>query len=146
MRSESNEEVVRRWQNAYNSGDIDALDALLAPEWATNNWLEGVPKSVNEAKAVHRLITQVFPDLHYETLELMSDGDRVVQRYVGQGTHKSDFLGLTATGRVITWGGMNLFRTEGGRIVEHWGYADDVGVLHQMGAALPEAWLLLRHH
>jgi ketosteroid isomerase-like protein len=31
--TERNKEIVRRYQDAYNSNDLDVLDELLAPDW-----------------------------------------------------------------------------------------------------------------
>jgi predicted ester cyclase len=137
--------LVVKWQQAYNVDDLDVLDEILHPGWKTNNWLDGIPQTVEWAKRVHGIVRAIFPDLHYVTEVLTSDGVWVTQRYVGRGTHRGEYAGLHATGRRVEWGGVNLLRVVDGRIVEHWGYADDVGILHQLGAELRPEWLGLRH-
>lgn len=139
-------DLVKAWQDAYNSGNLDALEGLLDPDWFSNSWPEGLPKTVELAKQMHRATVAAFPDLHYSTELLIAANDWVVQRYVVQATHTGDFANLRPTGKRLTCGGVNLFRIANGRIVEHWAYADDIGLLAQAGAELPPEWLSLRHH
>lgn len=143
--SEANRRLVQRWQEAYNAGDLDALDEILAPDWTTNAWTELVPKSVDSAKHLHRAALAVFPDLHYSTGDLFAGGSWVAQRYIARGTFRGETSGLPPTGNVVQWGGVNIFRIARGRIVEHWGYADDLGVLRQLGAPVDARWLASRH-
>lgn len=142
---EANKDLIRRYQEAYNAGDLDALDQLLDPDWVTNNWLEGTPQSIEDAKALHRMITGVFPDYHCTTEDLIAEGDRVVQRWIARGTHKGEIIGLAPTGRQVEAGGISIFRIADGRIVEHCAFADDLGFLEQLGAELPAEWLAFRH-
>lgn len=143
--TQQNRELVTRWQDAYNSGDLDALEELLGPEWVSNSWPEGMPRNVESAKLLHRLATQAFPDLHYTTELLLAVDEWVVQRYVARGTHLGAFAGQPPSRNLVTCRGVNLFRVSGGRIVEHWAFADDIGILAQVGVALPPEWLAVRH-
>jgi predicted ester cyclase len=42
-------------------------------------------------------------------------------------------MGIKPTGREVRLKGINIDRVEGGRIAEHWGEADTIGMLVQMG-------------
>jgi steroid delta-isomerase-like uncharacterized protein len=144
--SEANKEIIRRYQEAYNSGDLDVLDEILAPDWVTNAWVEGVPKSVEAAKEFYAMATSVFPDLHVTTDDLIAEGDRVVQRWTARGTHKGELAGLTPTGREVKAGGISIFRIVDRRIVEHVAFAAEVCFLQQLGAEVPADWLALFGH
>jgi steroid delta-isomerase-like uncharacterized protein len=143
--SEENKDLIRRYQEAYNTGDLDRLDEILAPDWVTNAWPEGIPQSVENAKAGHRLVMEVFPDYHCTTEDLIAEGDRVVQRWTARGTHKGEFIGLPPTGRLVQFSGISIFRVADGRVLRHWAYGDELGFLEQIGAEVPPAWRLLRH-
>ena len=82
---ERNKEVVRRYREAYNSGDLDALDEILSRDWTTHAWIEGLPRSVEAAKELHRLSLQWCPDWRSTTLDLIAEGDRVVERFLLEG-------------------------------------------------------------
>jgi steroid delta-isomerase-like uncharacterized protein len=144
--TQANKELVRRYQEAYNTGDLDVLDGILHPQWQTNNWPEGLPRSIEAAKQFHRDVAlQAFPDLEYLTQDLIAEDDKVVQRHLLRGTHKGELVGLPATGRVIETAGVSVFRIVGGRIVEHVAFADELGFLQQIGADVPESWLAFGH-
>ncbi len=141
--SEANKEIVRRYQDGYNRNELDVLDELLDPNWTSNAWPQGVPQSIQMAKESHQMMLAVFPDVRYETLDLIAEGDRVVQRWVFRATFRNEFLGLTPTGKMIEGGGISIFRIANGRIVEHWAYAGEFDLLDQVGWELPE---VLRPH
>ncbi len=143
--SEENKEIVRRWQEAYNKGNYDELDELLAPDWVTNGWLDGVPKTIEMAKEVDRSIKAEQPDLHYVTDELIAEGDRVVQVCTLFATHNVEVFGCPPTGKEVRCGLVNVFRIADGRIVEHLTFATELDTLEQLGAPLSEDWLALMH-
>jgi steroid delta-isomerase-like uncharacterized protein len=143
--SETNKDLIRRYQDAYNRGNLDVLDEILAPEWVTNAWPDGIPQSLDSAKQFYAMATSVFPDLHVTTDDLIAEDDKVVQRWTAQGTHKGELLGLAPTGRPFRSAGVSIFRIADGRIVEHIAFADDLGFLHQLGADVPAEWLSFGH-
>jgi len=143
--SEANKEIVRRYQDAYNTDNLDLLDELLAPDWKTNAWPEGVPQSIEAAKEVYRGVRQSFPDVQFITEQLIAEGDWVVQRHLFRGTFENELAGVPPTGKLIELQGVSLFRVVGGRITEHWGFADDAGFWHQCGVEVPEIMLAFAH-
>jgi len=42
-----------------------------------------------------------------------------------RGTHQGTFQGLTPTGKRVEVRAIDMFRISDGKIVEHWGHADD---------------------
>lgn len=143
--SDTNKEIVRRWQDAYNRGDYDELDQLLAPDWVTNGWLEEVPKTIEMAKEVDRAIKAAQPDLRYVTDELIAEGDRVVQLCTLFATHNVEVFGCPPSGKQIRCGVVNVFRISDGKIVEHLTFVNELDALRQLGASLHEPWLDLMH-
>lgn len=143
--SEANKELIRRYQDAYNSNKLDVLDELLHPEWKTNAWPDGVPQSVDSAKAFYQAIQEMFSDVEYTTEDLIAEGDRVVQRWTFRARHTGEFLGLPPSGETITAAGISIFEVADGKIVRHWAFADDLGFLHQLGADIPAEWLAIGH-
>jgi predicted ester cyclase len=78
---------------------------------------EGIAKSV----AIYRAI---FPDLRIEVVDQIADDDRVVSRWVLQGTHH---------GRRVTLPGITVSRFENDIIAEDWTVSDNLGLLRQLG-------------
>jgi predicted ester cyclase len=46
---------------------------------------------------------------------------------------KGDFMGIPATGKQATWTEIHIGRVADGRMVEHWGLVDQLGMLVQLG-------------
>jgi len=136
--SETNKDSIRRYQEAYNKNDLDVLDEILDPNWTSNGWPEGIPRTIEDAKQLYQMILQSFPDTHYDTLDLIAEGDKVVQRWKLRATFKGEILGLPPTGEVVEAAGISIFRIADGKIVEHWAFGDDLGFWRQLGAELPE--------
>jgi predicted ester cyclase len=84
---------------------------------------------------------EAFPDLNFwGAAELIAEGDYVVGRWEGGGTHTgpafSDFLIGSlpaATGRKMHFTGTTVLRIENGKIVEEIGLDDGVTALQQLG-------------
>ncbi|MCQ3973778.1 MAG: hypothetical protein DPW09_10070 [Anaerolineae bacterium] len=75
-----------------------------------------------------------FPDGQWVEEDLMAEGDKVVGRYTFHGTHQGEFFGIPATGKQVTVSNIHIMRFVDGKIVEHWGNGDDLGLLQQLGA------------
>ena len=143
--SEANKEIVRRYQEAYNTNNLDLLEELLAPDWTSNGRPEGLPETIEAAKGFHEMALQAFPDMQFITLNLVAEGDWVVQRNLFRGAFKGELAGFAPNGNVIEAGGISMFRIANGKIVEHWAYADDAGFWGQVGVDIPEIMRAMPH-
>ncbi len=137
MTTEENKEIVRRYQEASNANNLDALDVLVAKDLVSHNATPGLPPGLEGGKMAHRATLAAFPDLQYHVEDLIAEGDKVVQRFTLHCTHKGEFMGLPPTGREITLDGISIFRLEGGKIVEHWAVQDGLALMIQLGLFRP---------
>jgi predicted ester cyclase len=95
----------------------------------------------DDIKAFMSAFRAAFPDLNFwGTADLIAEGDYVVGRWEGGGTHTgpafSDFLlGAlpAATGRTMQFTGTTVLRLQEGKIVEEIGLDDGVTALQQLG-------------
>jgi predicted ester cyclase len=75
-----------------------------------------------------------FPDGKHTIEEAHDVGiDRVALRGYFEGTHRSDFMGIPATGMRIRITFMNLDRFAGGKLAEHRAEVDMMGLMQQLG-------------
>ena len=81
----------------------------------------------------HQGSLAAFPDGRTTTDDLVAEGDKVVERFTFVGTQKGDFMGIPASGKQVRVTGMSIFRIANGKIVEHWGENDAMGLLMQLG-------------
>lgn len=133
MSVEPNKEIVRRYQQAINDHDWEALDQVLAPDVATPLMMPGFPSGRDGAKAVVDATLAAWPDFHTRIDELIAEGERVVALVTMTGTAVNPGFGLPGTGKSFTMKGAYIVRISHGRIVEHWGVEDSLGLLAQIG-------------
>ncbi len=136
MSIKDNKNIVRNYQDAYNTGDFDALADVVAADVRTPNIVPGMPPGLEGAIAVHRTTLLGMPDYLTTIEDLIAEGDKVVARVTMTGTHTGDFWGIPPTGRRVDLTAIYIVRIADGKIVEHWGEEDGVKVLRQLGFKL----------
>ncbi len=134
MSIEHNKKIVRRYQEALNNNNLDALDEVVAADISTPDILSGFPPGLAGAKAVHKMSVAGMPDLHTTIEVLVAEGDKVAARITMTGTHTGEFFGIPPTGRRVKFTGIYIVRIANGKIVEHRGVEDGVGLMQQLGA------------
>jgi predicted ester cyclase len=76
-----------------------------------------------------------FPDLTCTVEDQVTEGDKVVSRWMVRGTHQREFFGIAGTGHQLEFTGIQIDRfDESGRIVEERVEFDLLGAMQQMGA------------
>jgi steroid delta-isomerase-like uncharacterized protein len=79
-----------------------------------------------------------FPDLFFGIEEQIAEGDKVLTRFEWTGTHRSEFLGVPATGKPVKVWGMVIDGFQDGRIKETRIIMDIFGLMMQLGAIGPK--------
>lgn len=69
-------------------------------------------------KAIGDIFFTGFPDFRMSIEDIVAQGDKVAARFIERGTHNGEFMGITPTGRQVTWTEIGILRIEGGKIVE----------------------------
>lgn len=138
--TQSNTDLVRRYLNAFNERDREALRDLLADdivEHSIHEELHGVD-AILEFLDSH---FETFPDYTGTTEAVVADGDLVVVRYSVRGTPTEENRDADTTGHTVEWTGMAMYRVEGDRIAEIWLEEDRLGLLEQLEGVGPPAHL-----
>lgn len=132
--SEENKAVLRRfYEEVWNEGNLDAIDEIMSPNFTNQTAQPGISPDRDGVKQFLAAYHSAFSDAHMRVEDQVAEGDRVVTRWTGTGTHTGDLMGIPATGKEINVTGMGLHRVEGGQIVEGWTEADQMGMMQQLG-------------
>ncbi len=145
MSIEDNKATVRRvFEEVWNQGQVALIDELCAPDAIFHN-----PQApdVHTREDVKRMITQglsAFPDFHFTIEDMIAEGEQVVARLTYRATHTGEFvmpgMRFPATGKQMTGPEIFIARFAGGKIVEAWDQADDLGAFQQLGLIpMPQA-------
>jgi predicted ester cyclase len=123
---ENNKALVRRFnEEVYNRGNMDVADELLAPNFVSRDALTGEEGSREDLKREIAEQAAISSDLHFSIEEEIAEGDKVVTRVIGSGTHDlEEFEGLAPSGKRITIENITINRVVEGKIVEERNVAD----------------------
>lgn len=127
---ESNKILVRRWfHDVLNQRDLDLAKQICARDisfrawhWPELNGFEGLEQFL-------ATLENSCPDFHYAIEEMLAEGDKVFVRWTFTGTHSGEIMGIPPTRKFVTVPGTATFRLVNGKIAEHFGYWDALGML-----------------
>jgi predicted ester cyclase len=131
--AEANKAIIRRYRQAHNVNNMAALDQIVATDLIAHNMLPGLPPGLEGGKMAHQGFMAAFADGQTTTEDLIAEGDKVVERYSFRGTNTGSFLGAPPTGKRVESSSISIYRIANGKIVEHWGENDVIGVMVQLG-------------
>jgi predicted ester cyclase len=141
-KADDNKAIVGRWFTDFwgKTCNLGIVDELAAPDMVLQYSLHEPRRGHADIKAFMKDFRQAFPDLMFEgAADLIAEGDHVVGRWKGGGTHTgpafSDFLIGSlpaATGRKMYFTGTTVLRIADGKIAEEIGLDDGVTALQQL--------------
>ena len=142
-KEEDNKAIVGRWFVDFwgKTCNLGIVDELAAPDMLLQYSLHEPRRGRAEVADFMNGFRRAFPDLSFGgAADLIAEGDHVVGRWIGGGTHTGpafdDFLiGAlpAASGRKMRFTGTTVIRVENGRIAEEVGLDDGVTALTQLG-------------
>ena len=142
-KADDNKAIVGRWFTGFwgKTYDPTIVDELAAPDMLLQYSLHEPRRGHDDIKDFMAGFREAFPDLNFAgAADLIAEGDCVVGRWKGGGTHTgpafSDFLvgSLPAkTGKSMQFTGTTVLKVVNGRIVEEIGLDDGLTALTQLG-------------
>ena len=142
-KEQKNKAIVARWFKEFwgNPWNPKVVDNLAAPDMLLQYSLHAPRRGRDDVRAFMIAFREAFPDLSFAgTADLIAEGDVVVGRWEGGGTHTgpafSDFLAgalPAGSGRRMRFSGVTVLRVENGKIAEEIGLDDGVTALQQLG-------------
>jgi predicted ester cyclase len=139
---QKNKEIVGRWFTGFwgKNCDLGIIDELAAPDMLLQYSLHAPRRGRADIKAFMTGFREAFPDLAFTgAADLIAEGDYVVGRWKGGGTHTGPAFGdfligslPAATGRKMYFTGTTVLRVVNGLITEEVGLDDGVTALQQL--------------
>jgi predicted ester cyclase len=131
--TEQNKKLVLDFYKAFDDRKLEQALELLAPNFVAH--LAGVtePLNVEGFKQFGTSFYVAFNKGKHIFDEVIVSGDKVVTCGTFTATHLGEFQGLPPTGKQISLSIMHIDRVEDGKIVEHWGHGDALGLMQQLG-------------
>jgi steroid delta-isomerase-like uncharacterized protein len=136
---EANKDLVRRFTEALNTANWDALEELVTEDFSRHSQATAGPQvnSREEFIQLQESFLATFPDQLVTLERLIAEGNEVAALATYSGTHTGPMGEYPATGRPVESTFLGLFRIEAGRIAELWVEWDNVAMLTQLGLFPP---------
>ncbi|GAB4003092.1 ester cyclase [Nocardioides ultimimeridianus] len=125
-------QTALRLYDLLNAGRVEEVGSLVTPTYVEHDPLPG--QGIGREGVVDRfsmIVGGLAPRFTVE--DVICEGDRVVVRWTNAGTHVGEFAGIPATGATFTISGIDIYRTEGDLLAEHWHVIDQLAMLGQLG-------------
>ena len=142
-REQGNKAIVGRWFEGFwgNPWKPKIIDELAAPDILLQYSLHAPRRGREDARNFMVGFREAFPDLNFwGAADLIAEGDYVVGRWEGGGTHTGPAFGdfligslPAASGRKMHFTGTTVLRVLNGKIVEEIGLDDGATALQQLG-------------
>jgi steroid delta-isomerase-like uncharacterized protein len=125
--TEENKAIARRLYEIISTGDFGRATEIVDQDAPDNELLSYDPpaKLIDTFKETFAEARAGFPDLSITVEDVMAEGDQVAARVTMHGTHRGESQGIAPTGKRVEVRAIDMFRISDGKIVEHWGHADD---------------------
>ena len=132
--SDHNKAIVRRFIERYQTAADDrAFADIMHPDVLDHSRPDGIAPGAEGVRQQFDGFRRAFPDFRATILDMVAEGDMVVTRKAFHGTHRGELMGIPPTGREVEFNVIDIVRVEDGRIVEHWGVVDRLGLMQQLG-------------
>jgi steroid delta-isomerase-like uncharacterized protein len=130
MSIEENKALVRHVVELWNKRDMEGFFKLCAPKY-----IEHLPTgdvTLEQLKQFAPRFFATFPDIHITIKDMVAEGDKVSVLVNWRATHRSEYLGIPATGKKIDITVAMLIKISDGKWVEFWNVTD-IQLAQQLG-------------
>lgn len=118
-------------EEGIGAGDESILEAYIAEDVVEHQ--RGNGPGLDGAKGVARVLHRWMSGFSLTVEDLVVSGDTVWTRNRARGTNTGSVMGLAPTHERVEVDVFDVGRFENDKMVEHWGVADQLGLLLQVG-------------
>ncbi len=131
MSSESNKETVRRYFEAYDGGNLDAVMAFVSQRH-THHPGRGGALDREARRRDDAAFFSAFSDVSTTVEDQIAEGAKVATRVTMRCRHTGAYHGVPATGRPVTITFIDISTLKEGKIEEEWVEDDSADVIRQI--------------
>ena len=131
----ANADVVRRLtEEVFVGGNTAAIDQFLADGFTSHDPPPGLVGDRDGFRQLAEMVIASMSDPRFEFDEYLETTDgRVVENWLMVATHTGEAFGLPPSNQEVRVRGIEIWRCDGGKIVEHWGSVDMSDVFEKAG-------------
>ncbi len=133
--SEEIKVLIRRFEEAMNTRQLDLLDDVIAPNFVRH--CQATPhldiRSLEQFKDFLRQDVATFPDNIQTFTQVVAEGDLVGVWATYQGTQMGQMGPFPPSGKKVRFDFAGVLRVENGKFAELWITWDNMAILTQLG-------------
>lgn len=141
-RSVTEETFQRFVEEVMRPRDVEAIGRFVADEYVDHSPIADLTQRGPEGlKEQFNRLFNAFPDLQQEIDITVANGDLIAWRATHRGTHNGEALmGIAPSGQEFQYTEAHIVRVDDqGKIAEHWGVFDGLGLFQQLGVVMTAA-------
>ncbi|MFB0834550.1 flavin reductase [Arthrobacter halodurans] len=144
MQQELKSTLTTVWRQAWDLGDVDALQTVVTPDYVRVSRASGKASTLEQLQADILAVRAGFPDLTTTIDAIVTEGSSAAIFWTTSGTHTEPFLGVPPTHQKVQTRGCNHVTLVDGRIDREevtWDGSellDSLGVRHLRDARKPD--------
>src|SRR5215203_1975647 len=99
MSTQANKEIALSLFEALNARDLSLWAQHLAEDYTAEHPGVSIPLDKTKSMGYHQRFVTALPDIHFEVLHVLAEGDHVLIHWTASGTHAERLA--TVTGETI---------------------------------------------
>ncbi len=142
MSVEEYKDTVLKFYESFDHANLELARELVGANFIAH--LPQTPQSLNlDAFLEYGLaFRSAFDNAQHKFDNIIVAEDKIITSGTFSGIHTGELQGLPPTGKQVKFSVMHIDRLENGKIVEHWGIGDALGLMQQIGV-IPIPGLML---
>jgi predicted ester cyclase len=128
--AETNSKLLDRYVAAVNAHDASSFAEIFTEGYIQHSGRSPSGLAAQVANFEHLL--DIWPDIQMRVEDRIVSSDKIAARVTFTATHSRTVAAIPPTGRKISFGTMDIWRVEQGKLAEHWDLVDTPGMLRQL--------------
>lgn len=126
-----NKDAVKNFfQEGYVNHNYNKVIEVISKDYIDHS--PAGAKGNEGAVEILKIVEGMFNDLSLEVLDVFEEGGMVATRIKYSGIHSGECMGISGSGKKITFEALENFKVENGVITESWGYWPDLDIKRQI--------------
>jgi steroid delta-isomerase-like uncharacterized protein len=133
MPREENIAALKQSAERFKARDLDGHLKLYSPSVVHHGFSKRLRPGLAGLREHYEGLLKAFPDMRIDADDMLADGEKVLHRFHFSGTHKADYMGFPASGKMVRAAGVQIHLFRQGQAVEVWQVMDAYTFLRDIG-------------
>jgi len=119
--------------SALNAKDAATMGSIIADDFVDSDTMPRMAPGKEGMIDMMWMFVGVFPNLSVVVDHWVAERDLVAGVMTTEGTQTGEFMGMPASGIKFSIREMHIVRVANGKMAEHWGLANELSMMQQLG-------------